>query len=74
MVEPSIRSALTKCGAGKAAQEILEAAGKDPKVDKPTNADFQAALDKGGADCPTGDLIGNQPSNETLDFGRLSGP
>ena len=70
VVEPSIRSALTKCGAGKAAQEILEAAGKDPKVDKPTNADFQAALDKGGADCPTGDLIGNQPSNETLDFGR----
>jgi peptide/nickel transport system substrate-binding protein len=70
VVEPSIRSALTKCGVGKAVQEILEAAGKDPKVDKPTNADFQAALDKGGADCPTGDLIGNQPSNETLDFGR----
>ena len=70
VVEPSIRSALTKCGVGKAVQEILEAAAKDPKVDKPTNADFQAALDKGGADCPTGDLIGNQPSNETLDFGR----
>ena len=70
VVEPSIRSALTKCGVGKAVQEILEAAGKDPKVDKPTNADFQAALDKGGADCPTGDLIGNQPSNETLDFCR----
>ncbi len=70
VVEPSIRSALTKCGVGKAVQEILEAAGKDPKVDKPTNADFQAAPDKGGADCPTGDLIGNQPSNETLDFGR----
>ena len=26
-------------------------------------------MNQGGADCPTGDLIGNQPSNETLDFG-----
>ena len=70
IVEPSIRRALTRCGIGKATQEILIASGRDPKVDKPTNADFQAALDKGGADCATGDLIGNQPSNETLDFGR----
>ena len=70
IVESSIRSELTRCGIGKATQEILIAAGKDPELDQPTNADFQAALDKGGADCPTGDLIGNQPSNETLDFGR----
>ena len=70
IIEPSIRRALTRCGIGKATQEILIASGRDPKVDKPTNEDFQAALDKGGADCPTGDLIGNQPSNETLDFGR----
>ena len=70
IVEPSIRSELTRCGIGKATQEILTAAGRDPETDKPTNEDFQAALDKGGADCPTGDLIGNQPSNETLDFGR----
>ena len=48
----------------------MEASGRDPSVEKATNEDFQAALDKGGADCPTGDLIGNQPSNETLDFGR----
>ena len=70
IVEPSIRSELTRCGIGKATQEILTSAGRDPETDKPTNEDFQAALDKGGADCPTGDLIGNQPSNETLDFGR----
>ena len=70
IVEPSIRRELTRCGIGKAAQEILTADGRNPDTDKPTNADFQAALDKGGADCPTGDLIGNQPSNETLDFGR----
>ncbi|MFQ6030639.1 MAG: ABC transporter substrate-binding protein [Dehalococcoidia bacterium] len=70
VVEPSIRRDMTRCGIGKATQEILEASGRNPEVDKPTNADFQAALDKGSADCPTGDLIGNQPSNETLDFGR----
>lgn len=70
VIEPAVRSALTRCGVGQASQEILAAAGKDPKVDRPTNADFQAAVDKGSADCPTGDLIGNQPSNETLDFGR----
>ncbi len=70
IVEPSIRRALTQCGIGKASQEILEASGRDPSVEKATNEDFQAALVKGGADCPTGDLIGNQPSNETLDFGR----
>jgi ABC-type transport system substrate-binding protein len=70
VVESAIRSALTRCGAGKATEEILQAAGKDPKTSKPTMEDFQAAVDKGRADCPTGDLIGNQPSNETLDFGR----
>jgi len=70
VVDPSIRRAMTSCGIGKATQEILIASGRDPEVDKPTNADFQAALDKGGSDCNEGDLIGNQPSNETLDFGR----
>ncbi len=70
VVESSIRSAMTRCGIGKAVQEILQASGRDPVTETPTNADMQAALDKGGADCPTGDLIGNQPSNETLDFGR----
>jgi peptide/nickel transport system substrate-binding protein len=69
-VEPSIRSERTRCGIGKATQEILTASGRDPEVDTPTNADFQAAIDKGGADCYYGDLMGNQPSNETLDFGR----
>ena len=70
VVESSIRSALTRCGIGKAVQEVLEASGRNPETESPTNADMQAALDKGSANCPTGDLIGNQPSNETLDFGR----
>ena len=70
IIEPSIRSERTKCGIGKATQEILSASGRNPEVDMPTSADFQAAIDKGSADCPYADLIDNQPSNETLDFGR----
>jgi hypothetical protein len=27
-------------------------------------------VNKGGATCPTGDLMDDEPSNETLDFGR----
>jgi hypothetical protein len=70
LVEASIRSERTQCGVGKATQEVLAASGRNPEVDTPTNADFQAAIDKGSADCPYGDLIENEPSNETLDFGR----
>ncbi len=70
VVEPSVRRDLTRCGIGKAVQEVLEDSGRNPETETPTNADMQTALDGGGASCPTGDLIGNQPSNETLDFGR----
>jgi peptide/nickel transport system substrate-binding protein len=70
IIEPSIRSERTQCGIGKATQEVLAASGRNPEVDLPTRADFQAALDKGGADCYYGDLMENEPSNETLDFGR----
>jgi peptide/nickel transport system substrate-binding protein len=70
VVEAGVRTARTACGIGKAVNEVLEAAGKDPNVAKPTKEDFQAAIDKGGANCPYGDLIENEPSNETLDFGR----
>jgi peptide/nickel transport system substrate-binding protein len=70
IIEPSIRSERTRCGVGKATQEIMAASGRNPEVDTPTKADFQTAVDKGGADCYYGDLMGNQPSNETLDFGR----
>ena len=37
--------------------EVLEAQGKDSKVEKPTFADMQAALDKGDANCPTGHIL-----------------
>ena len=70
IIEPAKRSELTRCGIGTATKEIMEAAGKEPDLLQATNQDFQAAVDAGGASCPTGDLIGNQPSNESLDFGR----
>jgi hypothetical protein len=70
IVEAAIRTERTGCGIGLAVNEVLQAAGKDPNVVKPTHEDFQAAIDKGGANCPYGDLIENEPSNETLDFGR----
>ena len=73
IVEPAKRSEIARCGMGPAVTEILDAAGKEVDLKKATNADFQAAIDKGqgATSCGvTGDLVGNQPSNETLDFGR----
>jgi peptide/nickel transport system substrate-binding protein len=70
IVEASIRRERTGCGIGQAVNEVLVASGRDPNVDKPTREDFQAAIGKGGANCPYGDLTENEPSNETLDFGR----
>jgi peptide/nickel transport system substrate-binding protein len=70
IVEASIRSSRTACGIGKAVSEVLEASGRDPASDMPTREDFQAGIDKGGSSCEYGDLIENEPSNETLDFGR----
>ncbi len=70
VAEPSVRRAMNRCFFGKAVQEILEADGRDPQVDQPATADFEAALAKGGADCPRAAISAGQPSNETLDFGR----
>ena len=70
IIEPAKRSELTRCGIGTATKEVMEAAGREADLLQATNEDFQAAIDAGGATCPTGDLIGNQPSNESLDFGR----
>ena len=61
---------MSKCAVGKAVQEVVAASGRDPDKDEITKDDMNAALAKGGADCPHADLTGNQPSNETLDFGR----
>jgi peptide/nickel transport system substrate-binding protein len=70
IVEPSVRSAMTRCGIGQAVAEVLEAKGKAVDTAQATMEEYQAAVDKGGANCPIGDLIENEPSNETLDFGR----
>ena len=71
VLEPSIRNEMRNCAIGKAISEVLEAQGKDPQEAEPTLADMQAALDKGGANCPTGHVLSAGGfSNETLDFGR----
>jgi ABC-type transport system substrate-binding protein len=70
VVEAGVRTALTNCGIGKAVSEVVGARGGDPAKDVGTLVDMEAAVKKGGATCPTGDLIENEPSNETLDFGR----
>ncbi len=70
VVEAKVRSDLTNCGIGKAVAEVVGARGGDPAKDVGTLADMEAAIKKGGASCPTGDLFENAPSNETLDFGR----
>ena len=70
VVEPSVRDSLRDCAIGKAVSEVLEAKGLDPETATATLADMQAALDKGGADCPTSDLIESPISSNNLDFGR----
>jgi peptide/nickel transport system substrate-binding protein len=52
LVEAAINASLARCRIGVAVGEVLEAQGKDPTVNEPALADMQAAIDKGGPDCP----------------------
>jgi peptide/nickel transport system substrate-binding protein len=71
IVEPAKRGDFARCAMAAATEEVLKNAGKEQDLNTATNADFQAAIDGGGAStCVSADLIGNQPSNESLDFGR----
>jgi peptide/nickel transport system substrate-binding protein len=70
LVEASVRDDLRQCAIGKAVNEVLEAKGLDPETATATLADMQAALDKGGAECPTADLLESPISSNNLDFGR----
>ena len=70
IVEPSIRSARSRCGVGQAVLDILEESGRDPETTEATRDDMLAAIAKGGSSCEGVEMLGNQPSNETLDFGR----
>jgi peptide/nickel transport system substrate-binding protein len=49
IVEAAVRRDRTGCGIGLAVNEVMEAAGKNPSTAMPTRKDFQAAIDKGGA-------------------------
>jgi len=75
VVEPAVRNAINQCLAGKAVSEVLAARGKDPSdTSNATLEEYQAAVDSDGpTSCTTGHLIENEPSNETLDFGRQVG-
>ena len=70
IVEPSIRSARSRCAVGQAVLDIIEESGRDPETTEATRDDMIAAVEKGNASCEGFHMIGNQPSNETLDFGR----
>jgi peptide/nickel transport system substrate-binding protein len=70
VVEASVRDNLRNCAIGKAVSEVLEAKGLDPETAEATLADMQAALDKGGSDCPMADLMESPLSSNNLDFGR----
>ncbi len=69
IIEPGVRTTRTGCGIGKTVNEVVKDRGGDPAKDKPTREDFQKAVERGSL-CPYGDLMENEPSNETLDFGR----
>ncbi len=70
IMEPKMFTDRRNCRSGKAVAEVLAAKGRSVDTSQATREEFQAALDKGGASCPAGDLFFNAPSNETLDFGR----
>jgi peptide/nickel transport system substrate-binding protein len=69
VVESAVRQERTSCGVGNTLNQVLLDSGRNPDQDTPTREDFQQAIER-GALCPRGDLMENEPSNETLDFGR----
>lgn len=69
IIESAHRQERTACGVGNTLNQVLADSGRDPTVDLPTREDFQQAIDRGEL-CPRGALMENEPSNETLDFGR----
>jgi peptide/nickel transport system substrate-binding protein len=71
IMEPKMFTDRRNCRIGKAVAEVLDQRGRaGVDTSQATREEYQAALDKGGASCPAGDLFFNAPSNETLDFGR----
>ena len=62
------------CRSGRAVADLLEERGRNVDSSEATMEEFRAALAaanaRGSASCATAELIENEPSNETLDFGR----
>ncbi len=62
------------CRSGRAVADLLASRGRDVDPSEATLEEMQAAMEvatqNGSASCPTYDIYGNEPSNETLDFGR----
>jgi peptide/nickel transport system substrate-binding protein len=74
VVEAAVRNTINQCGVGKAVSEYLDSIGKDGSdTSGATLEEYQAAMERGVTTCTTGHLIENEPSNETLDFGRQVG-
>jgi ABC-type transport system substrate-binding protein len=69
VIESGIRQERTSCGVGNTLNQVLTDSGRDPSSDTPTREDFQQAIERGEL-CPRGAMMENEPSNETLDFGR----
>ncbi len=69
VIESGIRQERTSCGVGNTLNQMLTDSGRDPSSDTPTREDFQQAIERGEL-CPRGAMMENEPSNETLDFGR----
>ena len=71
-VQPFLDS--RNCRAGQAVADLLEERGRDVDTSEATLEEMRAAMAtaeaKGGSSCATHQLIENEPSNETLDFGR----
>ena len=62
------------CRAGQAVADLLSDRGSTKNAADATLEEMQAALaaanERGSTSCATAELIENEPSNETLDFGR----
>jgi ABC-type transport system substrate-binding protein len=69
IIEAGERTKRTGCGIGRTVNEVVKDRGGDPAKDTPTRDDFQKAILR-GPQCPFADIMENEPSNETLDFGR----
>lgn len=65
---------LRNCRAGRAVADLLKVRGRDVDTSEATLEEMQAAMAaaaaRGSTSCVTSELVENEPSNETLDFGR----